>query len=102
MTFGLKNAGATYQRAMNFIFHEFIGKLVEIYIDDVVFKSGDFIKHLADLRKVLECTRKQGLKMNPNNLQRNRIRVVQIKAVGYQIGSINCGKASLLQRISEH
>jgi len=40
MTFGLKNAGATYQRAMNFIFHEFIGKLVEIYIDDVVLKSG--------------------------------------------------------------
>jgi len=29
MTFGLKNVGATYQRAMNFIFHEFIGKLVE-------------------------------------------------------------------------
>jgi len=42
---------------MNFIFHEFIGKLVEIYIDDVVVKSGDFTKHLADLRKVLECTR---------------------------------------------
>ena len=36
------------------------------------------------------------------NLQRNRIRVVQIKDVGYQIGSVNCGKASLLQRISEH
>jgi len=66
MTFGLKNAGATYQRAMNFIFHEFIGKLVEIYIDNVVVKSGDFTKHLADLQKVLECTRKHGLKMNPN------------------------------------
>jgi len=65
-TFGLKNAGATYQRAMNYIFHEFIGKLVEIYIDDVVVKSGDFIKHLADLRKVLGCTRKHGLKLNPN------------------------------------
>jgi len=39
---------------------------VEIYIDDVVVKSGDFAKHLADLRKVLECTRKHGLKMNPN------------------------------------
>jgi len=35
------------------------------------------------------------------NLQRNRIRVVQIEAVGYQIWSINCGKASLLQRILE-
>jgi hypothetical protein len=66
MTFGLKNAGATYQRAMNFIFHEYIGTLVEIYIDDVVIKSGDITKHLANLRKILECTRKHGLKMNPN------------------------------------
>ena len=39
MTFGLKNAGATYQRAMNYIFHDLIGRLVEIYIDDVVVKS---------------------------------------------------------------
>ena len=38
MTFGLKNAGATYQRAMNYIFHELIGKILEIYIDDVVVK----------------------------------------------------------------
>jgi hypothetical protein len=39
MTFGLKKAGATYQRAMNYIFHELIGKIVEIYVDDVVIKS---------------------------------------------------------------
>jgi len=39
---------------------------VEIYIDDVVVKSRDFTKHLVDLRKVLECTRKHGLKINPN------------------------------------
>ena len=39
MTFGLKNAGAMYQRAMNYIFHDLIGKLVEIYIDDIVVKS---------------------------------------------------------------
>jgi hypothetical protein len=39
MTFGLKNAGATYQRAMNYIYHDLISKLVEIYIDDVVVKS---------------------------------------------------------------
>jgi len=66
MTFGLKNAGATYQRAMNYIFHELIGKIVEIYIDDVVVKSRNHERHLADLRKTLECTRKHGLKMNPN------------------------------------
>ena len=65
MTFGLKNAGATYQRAMNYIFHDLIGKLVEIYIDDVVFKSTSAGGHLEDLPKVLERTRRFGLRMNP-------------------------------------
>jgi hypothetical protein len=39
MTFELKNAGATYQRAMNYIYHDLISKMVEIYIDNVVVKS---------------------------------------------------------------
>ncbi|KAM2187305.1 hypothetical protein ACFX1X_029610 [Malus domestica] len=38
MPFGLKNARVTYQRAMNSIFHDLIGTIVEIYIDDVVVK----------------------------------------------------------------
>jgi hypothetical protein len=67
MTFGLKNADATYQRAMNYIFRELIGKIVEIYIDDVVIKSLDHESHLADVKKTLECTRKHGLTMNLNN-----------------------------------
>jgi hypothetical protein len=65
MTFGLKNAGATYQRAMNYMFHDLIGKLVEIYIDDVVEKSTSAEGHLGDLQRVLEQTRKFGLRMNP-------------------------------------
>ena len=52
MTFGLKSAGATYQRAMNYIFHDLIGLLVEIYIDDAVVKSREIADHKADLRKV--------------------------------------------------
>ena len=43
-----------------------IGRIVEIYIDDVVVKSKSYKEHLADLRETLECTRKHGLKMNPN------------------------------------
>jgi hypothetical protein len=39
MTFGLKNVGTMYQRAMNYIYHDLISKLVEIYIDDIVVKS---------------------------------------------------------------
>jgi hypothetical protein len=66
VTFWLKNVGATYQRAMNYIFHELINKIVEIYIDDVVVKSKSYKEHLADLRKTLGCKRKHGLKMNPN------------------------------------
>jgi hypothetical protein len=66
MTFGLKNAGATYQRAMNYIFHKLIGRIVKIYIDDVVVKSKGYKEHLADLRETLECMRRHGLRMNPN------------------------------------
>jgi hypothetical protein len=39
MTFGLKNADAMYQRAMNYIYHDLIAKLVEIYINNIVVKS---------------------------------------------------------------
>jgi hypothetical protein len=65
MTFGLKNAGATYQHAMNYIFHDLIIKMVEIYSDDVVVKSTSVEGHLGDLRHVLERTRRFGLRMNP-------------------------------------
>jgi hypothetical protein len=65
MTFGLKNAGATYQRAMNLIFHELLGIIVEVYIDDIVVKSSGLDSHLANLRLAFEKMRRYGLKMNP-------------------------------------
>ena len=65
MTFGFKNAGATYQRAMNLIFHDLIGIILEVYIDDIVIKSAGLSHHLADLRLALERMRQYGLKMNP-------------------------------------
>jgi hypothetical protein len=65
MTFGLKNAGATYQRAMNLIFHELFGNTVEVYIDDIVVKSAEFSSRIADLRKAFDKMRWYGLKMNP-------------------------------------
>ena len=51
---------------MNLIFHDLIGKIVEIYIDDVVVKSSAEHQHLADLYKVFKKARAYGLKMNPN------------------------------------
>jgi hypothetical protein len=65
MTFGLKNAGATYQRAMNLIFHDLLEIILEIYIDDVVVKSDSMDCHLVDLCLALVRMRQYGLKMNP-------------------------------------
>ncbi|KAM1369982.1 hypothetical protein ACFX2F_040495 [Malus domestica] len=65
MPFGLKNAGATYQWAMNTIFHDLIGTIVEVYIDDVVIKSKQRRTHLDDLRQAFLRMRQHNLKMNP-------------------------------------
>jgi hypothetical protein len=65
MTFGLKNAGTTYQRVINLIFHDLLGTVLEIYIDNAVVKSDSLNNHLADLRLALERMCRYGLKMNP-------------------------------------
>ncbi|KAM2645193.1 hypothetical protein EV1_018763 [Malus domestica] len=49
MPFGLKNAGATYQRAMQKIFNDMLHKNVECYVDDVVVKTKKRFDHLKDL-----------------------------------------------------
>ncbi|KAM2783704.1 hypothetical protein COP1_013155 [Malus domestica] len=65
MPFDPKNAGATYQRAMNTIFHDLIGTIVEVYIDDVVIKSKQRWTHLDDLRQAFLRMRQHNLKINP-------------------------------------
>ncbi|KAM2893649.1 hypothetical protein FF1_008976 [Malus domestica] len=65
MPFGLKNAGTIYQRAMNTIFHDLIGTIVEVYIDDVVIKSKQRWTHLDDLRHAFLRMHQHNLKMNP-------------------------------------
>ncbi|XP_049374052.1 uncharacterized protein LOC125839127 [Solanum verrucosum] len=54
MPFGLKNAGATYQRAMQNIFDDLLHKNVKCYVDDLVVKSRRRGDHLKDLRMVFE------------------------------------------------
>jgi hypothetical protein len=65
MTFSLKNASATCQRAMNIIFHDLVLVLMEVYIDDVVVKSVGFEEHMTDLKLSLQRMKKYGLQMNP-------------------------------------
>jgi hypothetical protein len=66
MPFGLKNAGATYQRLMNRMFHDQIGKNVEVYIDDMLVKSKQEGDHLKDLEETFNTLRKYQMKLNPS------------------------------------
>jgi hypothetical protein len=49
MTFRLKNVETTYQRAMNLIFHDLLGIILELYSNDVVIKLASFNNHIANL-----------------------------------------------------
>ncbi|KAL0370626.1 UNVERIFIED_CONTAM: hypothetical protein Sangu_0380700 [Sesamum angustifolium] len=61
-----KNAGATYQRAMQKIFDDMLHKNVKCYVDNLVVKSKKRENHCHDLRKVFERLRRYQLKMNPS------------------------------------
>ena len=65
MPFGLKNARATYQRAMQTIFEDMLHKTVECYVDDLVVKSKKRADHLSDLWQIFERLWRCQLKMNP-------------------------------------
>ena len=64
MPFGLKNAGATYQRMMTRMFEPQMGRNIEIYIDDVVVKSKAEFEHINDLGNIFEILRKHKLRLN--------------------------------------
>ena len=61
MPFGLKNAGATYQRIVTGLFGHLIRKTVEVYIDDMLIKSVGKANHIGDLREVLGILRSNKL-----------------------------------------
>ena len=65
MPFGLKNAGATYQRAMVALFHDMMHKEIEVYVDDMIAKSRTEDEHIRVLRKLFLRLRKFQLKLNP-------------------------------------
>ena len=65
MPLGLLNDGATFQRAMDYAFKELIGKLIEIYQDDLTIFSKERPSHISHLKQVSERCRKYGISLNP-------------------------------------
>ncbi|RVW66336.1 Transposon Ty3-I Gag-Pol polyprotein [Vitis vinifera] len=74
MPFGLKNAGATYQRAATTLFHDMMHRDVEVYVDDMIVKSRGRADHLDALERFFERIRKfrlseRGIEVDPDKIK---------------------------------
>nr|GEX56704.1 reverse transcriptase domain-containing protein [Tanacetum cinerariifolium] len=65
MPFGLKNAGATYQRLMDKVFESQMGQNIEVYVDDLVVKSHTEAKMVRDIEETFQTLHKINMKLNP-------------------------------------
>jgi hypothetical protein len=65
MSFGLRTAGATYQRCMQHVFGDHIGRTIEAYVDDIVVKTRKADDLVSDLNITFGCLRANGVKLNP-------------------------------------
>ncbi|KAM3011377.1 hypothetical protein FF2_030086 [Malus domestica] len=66
MPFDLKNTGATYQRLVNSMFAEQIGKSMEVYVDDMLVKSKHGNQHITNLFKTFTIMKRYRMRLNPN------------------------------------
>ena len=63
MPFGLCNAPGTFQRLMNFVLQDFLGKFVAVYLDDIIIYSRTFEQHIDHIQLVFEALRTATLKI---------------------------------------
>jgi hypothetical protein len=64
MPFGVKNAGATFQWAMTYIFHD-LAHIILAYLDDLTARSNKHTQHLDDLRIIFQWFRQYNFRLNP-------------------------------------
>ena len=82
MPFGLKNAGATYQREATALFHDMMHRDVEVYVDDMIVKSRDRAYHWAALERFFQRIKCFRLRLNPKKCT---FGVTSGKLLGYMI-----------------
>ncbi|GKD14986.1 reverse transcriptase domain-containing protein, partial [Tanacetum coccineum] len=84
MPFGLRNAGATYQRLVDKTFHEQIGRNLEVYVDDLVIKSRTEDEVVRDIEETFRTLRKINMKLNPKKCT---FGVEEGMFLGYQVNT---------------
>ena len=84
MPYGLKTAGATYQRMINFVLSPVLGRHTLAYLDDIVIYSNNFEEHLQHLEETLDILSKAGFKMN---LDKCDLAVNKLKLLGFIVSA---------------
>ncbi|GJS14125.1 reverse transcriptase domain-containing protein [Tanacetum coccineum] len=92
MPFGLKNAGATYQRLMDKAFDSQVGPNIEVYIDDLVIKSHTEAEMLRDIDETFRTP--EGIKPCPDKtkvvLQLPSLRTIkEVQSLNGKLASLN-------------
>ncbi|GJS45227.1 reverse transcriptase domain-containing protein [Tanacetum coccineum] len=82
--FGLRNAGATYQRLVDKAFHGQIGRNLKVYVDDLVIKSRTEDEIVRDIEETFKTLRKINMKLNPKKCT---FRVEEGMFLGYQVNT---------------
>ena len=62
----MKNVGATYQRLVNKMFSQQIGRNMEVYVDDMFVKSKKELAYLDDLKETFATLKAHQMRLNPN------------------------------------
>jgi len=99
LCFGLTNAPATFQRVMNNVFREHIGKSVLVYLDDILVMSRSAEEHAAHLRIVLELLLKHKLQAKLSKCEFNR---PELNFLGHVVGrsgvAVDPAKIAVIER----
>src|SRR6266542_3526234 len=82
MSFGLNNILVTFQRLMNKVLRQYIGKFVQVYLDDVIIYSNNLNEYKRHIKAVLEKIKKANLKLKPSKCQWFQI---ELKFVGHLV-----------------
>jgi hypothetical protein len=101
MPFGLMNAGATFQCAMDIAFVEKKDKFVVVYLDDITVFSKSDKEHRCHLRKVFLKCRSFGISLNPKKslftMQEGKLLSHIVSAEGVRI---DASKVEVIQALS--
>ncbi|GJV86361.1 reverse transcriptase domain-containing protein [Tanacetum coccineum] len=84
MSFGLKNAGATYQRLVDRAFQKQIGRNLEVYVDDLVIKSHTEEEIIRDIAETFKTLRQINMKLNPKKCT---FRMQEGMFLGYKVNA---------------